>query len=139
MLVSATLNYLRISPRKVRRVAALLRGQPVPVAERQLTFAVQRSARPLLKLLRSAAANAEERFSLKPEELVVKQVLVNSGPILKRSLPRARGKVDPIYKRTSHVKLLLAGEKAAPAAGPKPAPTGRIRKSSIKKPVRSKI
>lgn len=136
MLIRATLKYLRISPRKVRRVAALMRGRPVRAAAEQLTFAAQRPAKPLLKLLKSAIANAEEQFSLKPETLMVKQVLVNGGPILKRSLPRARGKVDPLFKRTSHVELVLSGVKPTKSAV---RPAVKSVKPALKKSMKTKV
>lgn len=107
MRVNASLNYLRISARKVRRVVPLVEGLTVPAAEVQLKFGLVRAAKPILKLLESAAANAAEQFKLKAGELIVSQLLVNDGPVLKRSMPRARGKVDPILKRTSHVKIIL--------------------------------
>lgn len=134
MQVSASLKYLRISPRKVRRVAYLVRGKRVTVAEQQLQFALQRSARPLLKLLRSAAASARDQFDLQPQDLVVKRIVVNEGPILKRSLPRARGKVDLIRKRTSHVEIMLEGQKTQAAKLKEQVKKTKVAPKSSKKP-----
>ncbi len=116
--ITAKLNYLRMAPRKVRLVADLLRGKSVTEAERVLHFARERASSPLLKLLRSAVANARHNFNIqKPEVLRVRSITVNTGPMLKRSRPRAFGRAFPIRKRTSHVSLVL---EAAGAAEPKP-------------------
>ncbi|RJP44592.1 50S ribosomal protein L22 [Candidatus Parcubacteria bacterium] len=104
---SATLNYLRIAPRKVRSVAALLRGLPVGEAEAQLLMQRRRAAKPLLKLLRSAVANAKQNLKLNPDKLVIESVRVDQGPMLKRHLPRARGMATPIQKKMSHIVLVL--------------------------------
>lgn len=102
------LNYLRIAPRKVRSVADLLKGLPVNEAEAQLLLQRRRPAEPLLKLLRSAAANAVNNSHLNLEKLYVESVRVDQGPMLKRVLPRARGMATPIQKKMSHVTLVLA-------------------------------
>ena len=105
--VFAKLNYLHIAPRKVRLIASALKGLSVNEAEAQLLFRPQRSGEPLLKLLRSAIANAKNSQKLNPENLVIKIIRVNQGPTLKRFLPRAMGRATPILKRTSHVYLEL--------------------------------
>ncbi len=102
------LNYLRIAPRKVRLIADLLKGLPVNEAEAQLLLQRRRPAKPLLKLLRSAAANAMHNSHLNPEKLYVESVRVDQGPMIKRVLPRARGMATPIQKKMSHVTLVLA-------------------------------
>lgn len=104
---SAQLNYFHMAPRKVRLVAGVLRGLPVYEAEAQLMMMRQRAAPPLLKLLRSAMANAKNK-QVKLETLVVKTVQVDQGPMLKRFLPRAKGMATPIHKITSHITLTLA-------------------------------
>ena len=96
-----------MAPRKVRLVADVLRGLPAHEAEAQLILMRQRAAPPLLKLLRSAMANAKNK-QVKRETLVVKTVRVDQGPMLKRFLPRAKGMATPIHKITSHVTLTLA-------------------------------
>ncbi len=111
MKVSAKLNYLRIAPRKVRLVADLIRNKSVIEAENILNFTVKKAALPLLKLLRSAIANAEHNFNLKKENLYICEILVNEGPRLKRILPRARGRADVIQKKTSHVTIILEEKK----------------------------
>lgn len=102
----AKLNYLHITPRKVRLIADTLKGLPVREAEAQLLFRVQRSARPLLKLLRSAIANAKNS-QIDTAKLFVKSIRVDQGPVLKRSLPRAQGRATPILKRMSQVTVVL--------------------------------
>ena len=104
---TAKLNYLKIAPRKVRLVANTLKGLPVQEAEAQLLLRVQRSSKPLLKLIRSAVANAKNR-KMDVSKLFVSSVLVNQGPMLKRSLPRAQGRSTPIHKKMSHVVLVLS-------------------------------
>ena len=107
MEVKASLKYLRISPRKVRLVADLTRGLSVKVAEANLLHIPKRSCKPLLKLLKSAIANAEHNFGLDKNNLFIKAIRVDEGPALKRWRPRARGAAFPIKKRTSHIFLTL--------------------------------
>jgi len=106
-MITAKLSHLRISPRKVRLVANLIKGLNVAEAEKQLRFLPKKSAKPLLKLLTSAIANALHNKGLAKEGLVVTNVLVNAGPSLKRWRPRAMGRAFPILKRTSHVTIIL--------------------------------
>jgi len=112
MEIKASLNNLRISPRKVRSVTNLIKGMRVPDAKSQLAFLVKKPAPIILKLLNSAANNAKQPFDLKEENLYIKQILVEAGPSLKRWLPRAMGRATPILKRTSAIKLIL--EEVAP-------------------------
>jgi large subunit ribosomal protein L22 len=111
----AHLNYLHMAPRKVRRIAHTLKGLSVMEAEAQLLLRPQRSAEPLLKLLRSAAANAKNNGKMNGEKLVVEEIFVNQGAMMKRMLPRAMGRATPIQKKMSHVTIRLA-EKDAVAA-----------------------
>ncbi|OGF62688.1 50S ribosomal protein L22 [Candidatus Giovannonibacteria bacterium RIFCSPHIGHO2_01_FULL_45_33] len=103
----AHLRYLRIAPRKVRLVADSIRGKSVREAERLLKFMVQKSAVPVLKLVRSAVANTKNNFNVGPEKLFVKSITVDKGPVLKRIMPRARGSASPIHKHTSHISITL--------------------------------
>src|SRR5580700_6296207 len=103
---TAQLRYLRIAPRKTRSVADLIRGLSVNDAEAQLTVQRRRPAKALLKLLRSAVANAKNN-KLNVEHLFVKEIRVDGGPMLKRSLPRARGSASPLQKKMSHVTMVL--------------------------------
>jgi large subunit ribosomal protein L22 len=106
--IKAHLRYLRISPRKVRLCAEVMRGKSVKDAGLQLRALHKGGAEPLHKLLRSAVANAKHNFNITDTEaLVVKSVRVDKGPTLKRSMPRARGSAAPIRKRMSHISLVL--------------------------------
>ncbi|OIO45738.1 MAG: 50S ribosomal protein L22 [Parcubacteria group bacterium CG1_02_36_42] len=107
MIVTAKLKYLRIAPRKVRLVADLIRGKKVSQALNFLEFLPKKSALPFLKLLKQAIANAKHNFQLDESNLYISKILVDEGPKLKRQMPRARGQADEIYKRTSHISLVL--------------------------------
>ncbi|KKW47613.1 MAG: 50S ribosomal protein L22 [Candidatus Liptonbacteria bacterium GWC1_60_9] len=108
---TAALNYLRVAPRKVRAVADLIRGLPVQEAEAQLALSPRRPAQPLLKLLRSAVANAKNNRQLPTNRLMIEEIRVDQGPMLKRFMPRARGSASMIQKKMSHVTLVLAETK----------------------------
>jgi large subunit ribosomal protein L22 len=114
MDVIATLRHLRMAPRKVRLVVDLVRGLPVAEAERRLVFLKKDASRPVLKLLKSAIANAEHNFKLDPSTLVVKTITADAGVTLKRSRPRAHGRAAPIRKRTTHIKIVLAPASEVP-------------------------
>lgn len=108
MRITAALRNLRIAPRKVRRVADAIRGKRASVALRILTSLPQRPARPLLKLVHSAVANANHNFRVTdPAGLVVAEIRVDGGATLKRIRPRAMGRAFPIRKHTSHISLVL--------------------------------
>lgn len=100
------MNYLRIAPRKVRSVVDLVRGMSVNDAEAQLLMVRRRPAKALLKLLRSAVANAKNK-QINIDHLFISDVRVDQGPMLKRVLPRARGSATEIQKKMSHVTLTL--------------------------------
>ncbi len=104
---TAQLNYLKIAPRKVRSVGDLIKGLTVNEAEAQLLVQRRRPAKSLLKLLRSAVANAKNNKRLNVDHLFIESIRVDKGPMLKRSLPRARGSASPIHKVMSHVTLVL--------------------------------
>ena len=119
MEVTAKARFIRIAPRKVRLVADLVRGLTAAEADAQLSFYRKEAARPLLKLLRSAVANAEHNFHLDRGGLRIKTLTVDGGPVLKRFRPRAFGRAATIRKRTSHIVMVLTDGKAAkPAAAP---------------------
>lgn len=109
MLAKATLRYLRISPRKVKVVTDLIRGKKATEAINILKFTPKAAAKPLLKLLNSAIANAtnNQKQKVNVDDLIVKEVIVGNGPILKRIMPRARGVAYRINKRMSHITILL--------------------------------
>lgn len=107
MEVSAQLNNLRISPRKVRLVSKFLKGMDVMIAKGQLNHLAKRSARPISKLLDSAVANAQNNFGLVKDNLFIKEMIVNEGRKLKRFKPKGFGMASPIEKKTSHIKIIL--------------------------------
>ena len=108
MEAKATLNYTRISPRKVQIVCDMIRGKDTKIAEAYMANTPKAGCELMLKLLKSACANAENNFSMDPDKLVVTQVFATPGPILKRMMPRAQGRAYRINKRTSHVTLAVA-------------------------------
>jgi len=110
---TAKLNYLRIAPRKTRLVAHLIKGLSVNEAEAQLLVNPKRPSEVILKLLRSAVANAKNNQKLDPESLFVKEIRVDQGPMLKRFLPRAMGRASALQKKSSHITLIL-GEMEKP-------------------------
>ena len=105
--VRATAKYVRVSPTKVRQLTRLIVGAPVGEAQRILTFADKGAAKPLLKVLNSAIANAENNDGLDADELVVDRAFADEGPTLKRYQPRAQGRAYRIRKRTSHITVVV--------------------------------
>lgn len=108
MQANAKLTNLRMSPRKVRLVADLVRGKPVGQAVNELAFARKRAARPVAKLIRSAVANAVQKDpNLDVDALRVKTITVDTGPIGWKIMPRAMGRAYWIAKKTSHVTVVV--------------------------------
>lgn len=107
MQAKAIARYIKISPRKVRLLVDLIRGKSTAEAEVQLRVSAKAAKAPLLKLLRSAVTNAENK-NMNSERLYVKEVTVDGGPVLKRFRARAFGRAAPIRKRTSHITIILA-------------------------------
>ena len=107
MVVKAKLNYFRMSPRKVRMVARIVKNLPVEKAEKELSFINKKAAESILKLLKSAISNAKNK-NYDPKELYVKNIIVQEGPKkLKRYYPKARGRVGRIIKKMSHIEIIL--------------------------------
>lgn len=107
MEAKAVLKYVRASPRKTRLVADVIRGKKVSEAMDILTFTSQKPAKIIKKLLKSAMANAEEKKVNDLDLLTINKITVDRGPIWKRQLPRGRGRVTPIKKRTSNITIVL--------------------------------
>ncbi len=116
MNVTARLRQLRISPRKTRLIARLIVGMSVNEAFRELRVLPKHAAEPILKLVRSAVANAEHNFSLKKDNLYISSAIVDQGPTLKRFMPRAMGRAAAIRKRTSHITVVLTPYEMKPQA-----------------------
>ena len=108
MVAKAYAKYLRISPLKVKIVADLIRGKSLAQATGILLTTPKAASEPLLKLLKSAASNAENNHQMDPEKLYVSQVFACPGPIIKRMMPRAQGRAYRINKRTSHITIAVA-------------------------------
>lgn len=114
MFVNAKLRNLRIAPRKVRLVVDLIRGKSVEKAQTILNFTVKEAARPVLKLLKGAMANAKNNFQIEESNLYVSKITVDEGRKYKRWMPRARGKADQLQKKTSHINIVLNEIKKEP-------------------------
>ena len=110
--VRAVARQIRISPQKMRLVLETVKGKPVAEALAILRHMPQKGTGVVAKVLKSASANAENNFSLDPEELVVVNATADEGRTLKRYRPRARGRVNQILKRSSHVTVVV-GEREA--------------------------
>ncbi len=105
--MKATLSNYRQSPRKVRLVTDAVKGKTVADADTTLTYLVKRGALPIQKLVKSAVANAVAAGA-DADTLMIKNIEVNKGFVLKRSIPRAMGRATPINKRTSHITVTLS-------------------------------
>jgi large subunit ribosomal protein L22 len=103
----AKLKYARISPQKARLVADQIRGLPVDSAINILAFSNKKAAQIIKKVLDSAIANAEHNDAADVDELIVQQIMIDEGPVMKRFRPRARGRANKIFKRMSHVTVAV--------------------------------
>jgi large subunit ribosomal protein L22 len=106
-VVKASARYVRISARKARVVADQIRGKGYEEAEALLSFSPRGASVPILKLLRSAGANAENNDDLDVEDLKVERISVDEGPTMRRYRPRARGRATRIEKRSCHISIAL--------------------------------
>jgi len=104
-----------VSPVRCRQVADLIRGKSLEDANRSLLLEKVKSAKIMLKVLRSAMANAAQKGTADLDRLFVAELMVNEGPRLKRIMPRAQGRADGRWTRTSHITLKLSEKTASPA------------------------
>ena len=111
MDTQAVLKYQRISAQKCRLAANSIRGLKVDKALEFLEFNKKKASQMILKVLESAIANAEKNNSLDIDELKVKNILIDEGPTGKRYMPRARGRVNQILKRSSHITVIVSDGK----------------------------
>jgi large subunit ribosomal protein L22 len=109
----AVARYIRMSPRKVRRVLDQIRGRSYREALIILEFMPYRACEPILKVLRSAVANAEHNLGLNPADLLVSQAYADQGPTLRRYRPRAQGRAYQIRKPTCHITIAVAPDAAS--------------------------
>jgi len=107
METSAAARFVRISPRKIRLIMDQVRGKKVDEALNMLSFAPQKGARILKKLINSAVANAEQNSDEDVDSLFIKRLYADEGPTLKRFRPRAMGRATKIRKRSSHLTVML--------------------------------
>ena len=105
--VKAFARYIHVSPRKLRLVADMVRKRQVDYALEQLRFSSKNAALPLAKAINSAVANAVHNFNLNKENLFVKTITIDQGPVYKRYAPRAQGRAFVERKRTSHINVVL--------------------------------
>lgn len=111
MSVLAIAKGVRMSPRKVGVVASLVRGRTVEDALVILSNTPRRSALPVIKVIESAKANADHNHGMKPTTLRIIEITVNHGPRVKRFRPAAHGRALPFQRRTSHIRVVVDGEK----------------------------
>tara|TARA_B100001750_G_C15495244_1_gene593708 strand:- start:1823 stop:2164 length:342 start_codon:yes stop_codon:yes gene_type:complete len=111
MDIQAILKYQRISAQKCRLVADSVRGLKIDRALEFLNFTNKKASKIILKVLKSAISNAEVNNSVDIDDLRIKNVLVNQGPTAKRHIPRARGRVNEILKRSSHITVVVTDGK----------------------------
>ena len=107
MEARAQLNFARIAPRKVKIVCDLIRGKDTKTAAALLMQTPKAASELMIKLLNSAVANAENNHQMDPDKLYVSETFANPGPILKRGMPRAQGRMYRINKRTSHITIVV--------------------------------
>lgn len=108
MEARAVARHVRISPRKARQVVDLIRGKSLKEAMAILEYTPKAASEIVAKVVRSAAANAENNYDMNPDDLFVSEAYVDQGPTMKRIRPRARGMADRIRKRTSHITVVVA-------------------------------
>lgn len=141
--MKAFLKSYRQAPRKVRLVANLIKGKTVPRAIAELDVLPKRASEPMKKLLLSAVANAKENDGISDiNVLLVKEVRVDQGVILKRSMPRAHGSAYPIHKHTSHIMLELIAHAETPVKEKKSAKAVVVsadKEKATKKPVKKAV
>ncbi len=110
MEAQATAKFVHMSPRKVRLVASLVRNLSVDNAKKQLQFCAKVAAKPVLKVLNSAVANAGGEGQIDLVNTFLTSVTVNEGPVIKRHFPRAHGRSSLIMKRTSHISITISSK-----------------------------
>ncbi len=116
----ATARHIRISPKKANLVAELVRNKKVSEALDILKFTPKKAAPLLAKVVKSAAANAEHNFNQNYNDLTIKEIIVTKGMTLKRSIPISRGRMHPINKFTSHIRVLVKTPTAKEESKPTP-------------------
>lgn len=111
MEARAIAKYIRVSPRKMKPIADLIRGKNVKEALAILKYTPRKGARIFLKVMKSAVANAENNHEMVLDNLYVSQIFANQGPVMKRFKAGSMGRANPIKHRTSHVGVAVAEKK----------------------------
>ena len=114
MEVQAVAKYVKRTPRKARLIADMVKGLPVAEALAALEFSPKHAATDVAKVIKSAAANAEHNFNLNRDELVVKTLMVDEGPTMKRIRPVSRGMAHQYFKRTCHITAVVEDRPEVP-------------------------
>lgn len=108
MEVKALARYIRISPQKVQKLVGAVKGKKVETALNELKFMPLKAAGIVGKVIRSAVANANQRSDMDVDSLIIRNIIANQGPVLKRFAARARGRGTRILKKTTHITVILA-------------------------------
>lgn len=133
MEVRAIAKNVRISPEKVRLVATQIKKMKPTDAVKILDFVPNKSSKIIKKVLLSAMANARNNFGHKDESLLIDKIIISKGPVFKRYRAVARGRVHPILKRTTHIKVILEAEETKEVPKGPEVSKGEDQKSNIKK------
>ena len=137
-LVTASARDLHVSPRKIRLVTNLVNGMNAGDAVVELEHANKKAAPMVVKLIKSAMANAKNNFSLNPEHLFIKSITADMGKVLKRYFPRARGSAYVIRRKMSHVNLVLEERKTGKASKSRLDLFGKAKKDKVETSVDAK-
>ncbi|MCX8095644.1 MAG: 50S ribosomal protein L22 [Caldisericia bacterium] len=111
MEVKAQARFVRISPKKARKIANMVRGMNAKLALKSLKFVPNRAAVPIAKTIKSAIANAKNNYQMDEESLFITKIFVDQGPVMKRILPRAMGRADIIRRPLSHITVYVEEKK----------------------------
>lgn len=136
--MKAILKTVRITPKKANLIAGMVRQRPVNEALEILKYTPKKAAKIIYKLLTSAVNNAVNNFKQDQKSLIVKEIIINKGPTLKRGVPVSRGRVYPILKRTAHITLTLEINQEDLAKKSKKSAKSADETTSEKKPSKAK-
>lgn len=132
MEVSAKANFIKMSPKKIRLVVDLVRGENTEKALSLLKFSQKLAGKPVTKLINSGIANAVNNFKLDKDNLYIKEIRVDEGPVMKRWMPKAFGRATHIRKRSAHIILVLGEIKDSGEVTPKSKKSAKPLKSGIR-------
>ncbi len=140
MEITATQKFIRLSPRKVRPVVAMIKKMTPAKAVEILPFVAKRSAMPLAKVIKTAIANAVQRGAA-VDDLKFKEIQIGEGPTLKRGTPVSRGRFHPIKKRMSHIRVTLTTDKEVTKKTAKPIvkKASELKRVSVVKPAKKVV